>query len=116
VLDEPWEGLDPDAARWLSTAIETKRDRGAIIIVSSHRLYDLAGLCDAYLFLAHHRAALVHAHDISSTGMVTAADLIEVFDRLQGATGSRVWWPSPHVRHAAEGRQSIVDSAPGRKH
>src|SRR5207244_12898492 len=64
VLDEPWEGLDPDAARWLSTAIETKRDRGAAIVVSSHRLYDLAGLCDAYLFLAHHRATLLYAHEI----------------------------------------------------
>jgi ABC-2 type transport system ATP-binding protein len=90
VLDEPWEGLDPDAARWLSTAIETKRDRGAVIVVSSHRLYDLAGLCDAYLFLAHRRATLLHAHEISSTGIVTAADLIEVFDRLQGGSGSRV--------------------------
>ena len=90
VLDEPWEGLDPDAARWLSTAIETKRDRGAVIVVSSHRLYDLAGLCDAYLFLAHRRATFLHAHEISSTGIVTAADLIEVFDRLQGGSGSRV--------------------------
>jgi ABC-2 type transport system ATP-binding protein len=90
VLDEPWEGLDPDAARWLSTAIETKRDRGAVIVVSSHRLYDLAGLCDAYLFLAHRRATLLHAHEISSTGIVTVADLIEVFDRLQGGSGSRV--------------------------
>jgi len=82
VLDEPWEGLDPDAARWLSTAIEAKRDRGATIVVSSHRLYDLAGLCDAYLFLAHHRATLLYAHEISPTGIVTAADLTEVFDRL----------------------------------
>ena len=46
VLDEPWEGLDPDAGRWLSTMLETKRDRGAAVVLSSHRLHDLAGLCD----------------------------------------------------------------------
>ena len=45
VLDEPWEALDPDAARWLSTALETKRDRGAALVLSSHRLHDLAGFC-----------------------------------------------------------------------
>jgi ABC-type multidrug transport system ATPase subunit len=85
VLDEPWEGLDPDAARWLSTAIETKRDRGAAIVVSSHRLYDLAGLCDLYLFLTHRRATLLYAHEISAVGVVTAHDLVRVFDRLQCA-------------------------------
>ena len=28
LLDEPWEGLDPDASRWLSTAIREGRARG----------------------------------------------------------------------------------------
>ena len=37
--------LDPDAGRWLSTMLETKRDRGAAVVLSSHRLHDLAGLC-----------------------------------------------------------------------
>jgi ABC-2 type transport system ATP-binding protein len=84
VLDEPWEGLDPDAARWLSTMVETKRDRGAAVVLSSHRLHDLAGVCDAYLFLVNHRATWLHAHEISSVGPVTAATLTDVFDRLRG--------------------------------
>ncbi len=45
-LDEPWEALDADAARWLSAEIETKRDRGAAVVLSSHRLKDQAGQCD----------------------------------------------------------------------
>jgi ABC-2 type transport system ATP-binding protein len=89
VLDEPWEGLDPDAARWLSTAIETKRDRGAALVLSSHRLYDLAGLCDAYLFLVHHRATLLYAHEIGSIGGVTAADLNQILERLQSGAAPR---------------------------
>jgi ABC-type multidrug transport system ATPase subunit len=88
VLDEPWEALDPDAARWLSTTLETKRDRGAALVLSSHRLHDLAGFCDSYLFLLPHQARLVHAHDISPTSSVTAAQLAEVFDTLRGGAMS----------------------------
>jgi len=84
VLDEPWEGLDPDAARWLTAIIETKRDRGAAVVLSSHRLHDLAGLCDAYLCLLPHEATVVHAHEIVPVGPVTAEHLVKVFDRLRG--------------------------------
>jgi ABC-2 type transport system ATP-binding protein len=84
VLDEPWEGLDPDAARWLSTAVEVKRDRGAAVVLSSHRLHDLAGVCDEYLFLVNHRAVMMKAHEIAPVGTVTAATLMDVFDRLRG--------------------------------
>ena len=88
ILDEPWEALDPDAARWLSTTLETKRDRGAALILSSHRLHDLAGFCDSYLFLLPHQARLVHAHDISPASPVTADRLVEVFDQLRGGAMS----------------------------
>jgi ABC-type multidrug transport system ATPase subunit len=84
VLDEPWEGLDPDASRWLSTMLEIKRDRGAAVVLSSHRLHDLAGLCDAYLFLLPHGAVLRKAHEIASAGPVTSALLTDVFDTLRG--------------------------------
>jgi ABC-type multidrug transport system ATPase subunit len=84
VLDEPWEGLDPDAARWLSTMVETKRDRGSAVVLSSHRLHDLAGLCDLYVFLLPHQVTVLHAHEIVSVGPVTADHLVDVFDRLRG--------------------------------
>lgn len=84
VLDEPWEGLDPDAARWLSTMVETKRDRGAAVVLSSHRLHDLAGVCDAYLFLLNHSATLMKAYEVAPVGPVTAAALVAAFDRLRG--------------------------------
>ena len=86
VLDEPWEGLDPDAERWLSTMVETKRDRGAAVILSSHRLHDLAGVCDAYLFLVKGRGTLMHAQQISSVGPVTTAMLTRAFDTLRGGS------------------------------
>jgi ABC-2 type transport system ATP-binding protein len=91
VLDEPWEGLDPDAARWLSTVLEGKRDRGAAVILSSHRLADLAGVCDAYLFLVNRRAIVLRAHEINPGGPVTGAALMEALDQLQsGRTAMQV--------------------------
>ena len=84
VLDEPWEGLDPDAARWLSTTLELKRDHGAAVLLASHRLNDLASVCDAFLLLMPQGGLLVQAHEIAPVGHVTPGLLIEVFDRLRG--------------------------------
>jgi ABC-type multidrug transport system ATPase subunit len=83
VLDEPWEGLDTESSRWLNATLESKRDRGAAVVVSSHRLHDLAGFCDEYLFLMPHEARLMKAHEIARVGPVTAALLTETFDRLR---------------------------------
>jgi ABC-2 type transport system ATP-binding protein len=90
VLDEPWEALDPDGARWLSATLETKRDRGAAVVLSSHRLHDLAGLCDAYLFMLPHQPVVKRAHEIAPVGPVTAALLTDAFDRLRDAPSRRV--------------------------
>src|SRR5207237_516456 len=57
LLDEPWEGLDPDASRWLSDTLIRHRQAGAGAIVSSHRIHDLAGVCDRCLFLVNGRLA-----------------------------------------------------------
>ena len=92
ILDEPWEGLDADASRWLTATLEGKRDRGAALVLSSHRVEDLAGLCDAYLMLLPHQAILVRAYEITSAPPVTPAQLGAVFERLGSASGSR------HVR------------------
>jgi ABC-type multidrug transport system ATPase subunit len=88
VLDEPWEGLDPDAARWLTAILETKRDRGAAVVLSSHRLHDLAGLCDHYLFLLPQRVVILKAHEVAPVGPVTPPLLTEVFDKLRGGATS----------------------------
>ena len=83
ILDEPWEALDPDASRWLSRTLETKRDRGAAVVLASHDLHDLAGVCDAYLFLVNRRGTMWKAHELSPVGPVTAAVLADTLERLQ---------------------------------
>jgi ABC-2 type transport system ATP-binding protein len=88
VLDEPWEGLDRDAGRWLTTMLETKRDRGIAVLLSSHRLNDLAGLCDVYVFLVPHAVTVLRAEEIVPVGAVTPDDLARVFDGLRGRASS----------------------------
>jgi ABC-2 type transport system ATP-binding protein len=51
LLDEPWEGLDPDATRWLSAELVSARAGGAAILVSSHRIHELAEICTRCEFL-----------------------------------------------------------------
>ena len=81
VLDEPWEGLDADGARWLTAAIEMKRDQGAAVLLASHRFDDLARVCDAYLFLLPERAVWMQAHEISPGVPVSAEALSDAFER-----------------------------------
>ena len=83
LLDEPWEALDVDASRWLSRTLETKRDRGASVVLASHDPHDLAGVCDLYLFLVNRRGSLFKAHELSTTGPVTPAMLGNGLERLQ---------------------------------
>ena len=83
LLDEPWEALDVDASRWLSRTLETKRDRGASVVLASHDPHDLAGVCDLYLFLVNRRGSLFKAHELSTAGPVTPAMLGNVLERLQ---------------------------------
>ena len=85
LLDEPWEGLDPDASRWLAETLRRRREEEGAFVVSSHRLHDLAGLCGRYAFLLDGRVILRDALDISP-GKVRGEDLLAAFDRIRCST------------------------------
>jgi ABC-type multidrug transport system ATPase subunit len=86
VLDEPWEGLDPDASRWLTEAMRARRDAGTTILVSSHRLHDLAGVCDRYVFLNRGIATIAAATSFAEDGTVSGDALLAAFDAVRGRT------------------------------
>ncbi len=82
-LDEPWEGLDPMASRWLSGSLIHHRQHDAAIIISSHRLHDLADVCTRCVFLADGRLnpdQMVCGNGPADAAL--AAPLFEAFDRL----------------------------------
>jgi ABC-2 type transport system ATP-binding protein len=86
VLDEPWEGLDPDASRWLSESLLGLSQRGIGIILSSHRMHDLADVCSRCLFLVVGRlvSEVVLSAELQP-GIARSARLYEAFDQSRGA-------------------------------
>ena len=85
LLDEPWEGLDPDASRWLSDVLLDRRAAGAGIMVSSYRIHDLADVADRCVFLVEGRLA---SEGVACGALPARADrsafLLEAFDRSRG--------------------------------
>jgi ABC-2 type transport system ATP-binding protein len=59
LLDEPWEGLDPEGSAWLTETLKRWRTRGAAILISSHRLHDLDAICTRFLLLENGRCQVV---------------------------------------------------------
>ena len=51
ILDEPFNGLDIEASKVLSMVIARLRDKGRTIIVTSHILESLTGICDCIHYL-----------------------------------------------------------------
>lgn len=55
VLDEPGNGLDPDAVRWLRELLRDHADRGCAVMVSSHDLDELERVTDEVAVLVEGR-------------------------------------------------------------
>jgi ABC-2 type transport system ATP-binding protein len=64
LLDEPWEGLDPDGSAWLTDTVRRWQSAGAAILVSSHRLHDLDSVCTRFLLLESGRCQAVPDRDL----------------------------------------------------
>jgi len=83
LLDEPWEGLDPFGSRWLSDLIRRHRSRGAALVISSHRLHDVAEVCSDLAFLSQGGLRTAPARDIApGASLAGAADLARAFERF----------------------------------
>jgi ABC-2 type transport system ATP-binding protein len=52
VLDEPFSGLDPVNAEMLLTVLSELRERGATLVLSSHQMWQLEELCDAFCIVS----------------------------------------------------------------
>jgi ABC-2 type transport system ATP-binding protein len=63
LLDEPWEGLDPDGSAWLTETLERWRAAGAAILISSHRFHDLDATCTRFVMLEAGRCTPVTGQD-----------------------------------------------------
>lgn len=64
LLDEPWEGLDPEWSAWLIAEVRRWRGAGAAVLISSHRLHDLDAVCTRYVLLEDGRCHAVADRDL----------------------------------------------------
>jgi ABC-2 type transport system ATP-binding protein len=51
VLDEPFNGLDADGVEEIRELLQTYRNEGKLIILSSHMKEDLEILCDEVFYM-----------------------------------------------------------------
>ena len=89
VLDEPWEGLDPQGSEWLAGCLDDCRSRGAMVVLSSHRLADLAGVCDSYAFLHRGRVTSIDGDRFRRSGQPVADRLRATYLALTCAGSQR---------------------------
>ena len=87
LLDEPWDGLDPTAARGLTDGIREWGAAGAAILISSHRLHDLDSVAGRFVVLEQGRCRVVQDQADGRIGVEGIAALV--------ARGSRSDLPCP---------------------
>ena len=63
ILDEPFNGLDIEASKVLSMVIARLRDKGRTIIVTSHILESLTGICDYIHYLNNRKIQFSRTKD-----------------------------------------------------
>lgn len=76
ILDEPFAGLDSQSRQQLVSLLAAQRQRGMALIVISHDVEGLAGLCERHLILDHGRlidpGTLAHPGTANATTNSTA--------------------------------------------
>lgn len=76
LLDEPWSTLDPSARAELTSDLKQIRHEDGIgMLVSSHELDTVAGLCDRFVFLVNGKIAAERADGAGAS----AGDLLSVY-------------------------------------
>lgn len=99
VLDEPANGLDPAGTRHVHRVLCGLAARGTSIIISSHRMDDLAALCDDVTILA--------------TGRVMFSGPVAKLDSEVGALDYRLRTSDPAAARAIAATTSGVAILPG---
>jgi heme exporter protein A len=81
LLDEPFTGLDRTGARALATAMERARDAGSLVLVATHDLEAIAGLCQHVVVLSRGKVVL----DVSQAAPFTLTELRDQYAKAVDA-------------------------------
>ena len=87
VLDEPFTGLDPVNTRLLKELILEQRDRGATVVLSTHRMEQVEALCESICLI--HRGRPVLTGNLAEIKAGYGRNTIAVeYHGAQGALGN----------------------------
>ena len=84
LLDEPTSGLDLLMQRRFAELVRAERDRGATVLLSSHVLGEVEGICDRAVFIRRGR--------LSSESSAADLTLDATLERLYGADALERHW------------------------
>jgi ABC-2 type transport system ATP-binding protein len=107
LLDEPASGMDPIARRELRLILETLAGTGAAVIVSSHILSELSGMCTRVGIM--HRGRLMRSGSTDSPGVAEPATIGIRVELVTGAPAAARWLKSRDDVPAATCDGSRVD-------
>lgn len=86
ILDEPYNGLDPQGLRWLRGFVRRLADEGRTVLISTHRLDDVAAIADRVVLMDRGRVVL----DTELTEVADRAGLEQRYFELTGDGGVRL--------------------------
>ena len=84
LLDEPTRGLDPLAARRVGEQLRATATTGTGVLLSSHRLEDVAQVCDRVVILVDGRVRFDGSVATAAEDVGGAAGLSELLERAAG--------------------------------
>jgi len=102
LLDEPMTGLDPRGIRTLHGILKRVAERGQSVVISSHLLGQIEGLCTRFLILAHGRMVAFGSKDElrqQIPSLRESASLEEIF--FQATEAPAVPPPAPDAQPQA---------------
>ncbi|WP_232238782.1 ABC transporter ATP-binding protein [Paenibacillus forsythiae] len=83
IVDEPFIGLDPRATKDFLRLLETERQRGAGVLMSTHVLDTAEKICDSFVLVSAGRVAAAGTLDhIRAAAGLPEASLFDCFDAL----------------------------------
>jgi ribose transport system ATP-binding protein len=89
ILDEPTSALDPAGTEWLKARIRAQRARGCGVIIVSHRLAEIADVCDFVTVLRDGKAVASEPRADLDAGQITTLMLGRELEQQQKELAER---------------------------
>ncbi|HEC2150368.1 TPA: ATP-binding cassette domain-containing protein [Staphylococcus delphini] len=88
ILDEPYVGLDPLGVLKLQEKLLDLKNNGVSVIISSHQLSEIDGMCDRFVYLSDGK--LTETEKLISKKIILNFDSFDNLERIKNVTGVNI--------------------------